>query len=81
MKPLQQVFALVLEQIPEFKRQARTFKNTIEIVQSEIEDEEKRKKKEQDLRNKEVKKILFDKTLKKIERIKNNQKDITSFFS
>tara|TARA_A100001015_G_C14989243_1_gene713059 strand:- start:1740 stop:1985 length:246 start_codon:yes stop_codon:yes gene_type:complete len=81
MKPLQQVFALVLEQIPEFKRQVRTFKNTIEIVQSEIEDEEKRKKKEQTLRNKEVKKILFDKTLKKIERIKNNQKDITSFFS
>ena len=74
MKPLQQVFALVLEQIPEFKRQVRTFKNTIEIVHSEIEDEEKRKKKEQDLRNKEVKKILFDKTLKKIERIKKQPK-------
>jgi hypothetical protein len=80
MKPLQQVFALVLEQIPEFARNVRTFKNTLEIIHSEIEDDEKCKKKEQDIRNKEVKKILFDKTLKKIERIRNNQKDITSFF-
>ena len=80
MKPLQQVFALVLEHIPEFARNVRTFKNTLEIIHSEIEDDEKCKKKEQDIRNKEVKKILFEKTLKKIERIKNNQKDITSFF-
>ena len=68
MKPVQQVFALVLDKIPAFKRKMLTFNK----YKMQIKDwkktlpKDKSDKKIDDLRNKEVKKLLFDDTLNKI---------------
>ena len=65
MKPVQQVFSLVLEQIPDFKKKmlkARRFKQEEEQIFKEF-DLEVANKKVETLRNKEVKALLFDKYL------------------
>ena len=65
MKPVQQVFALVLEQIPDFKKKllkARRFKLEETSLFKEF-DLDVANKKVETLRNKEVKVILFDKYL------------------
>jgi DNA polymerase elongation subunit (family B) len=79
MKPVQQVFALVLEDMDEFKRKKERFVEEISCLRENME-EEKFKKKETDLRNKEVKSILFDKFLRITENNKSGNKEITSFF-
>jgi len=82
MKPVQQVFALILDQIPEFKRQVRSFKIRLEsLKQTYSDDEEKYAKKEESLKNKEVKKIIFDDVLRQANNIKSGQKSIKKFFS
>ena len=81
MKPVQQLFALILEQIPEFNRKmlkARKFKQTIEGYRKTMSKEEAEKK-ETNLRNKEVEVLLFEKYLKKINNVKNSQLSIMSF--
>ena len=81
MKPVQQLFALVLENIPEFNKKMLTFnkyKKQIKEWNSNLTKEQADKKIE-DLRNKEVKKLLFDETLNKI---KNKGKNtISSYFT
>ena len=65
MKPVQQVFSLILEDIKGFKKKKG---QTLRIWKKELEelrllcdgDEEKYKRKEETLRNKEVKMLLFD---------------------
>jgi DNA polymerase elongation subunit (family B) len=79
MKPVQQLFALVLEQMDEFKRKRDKFEEEINCLRENME-EEKFKKKETDMRNKEVKAILFDKFLRITENNKSGNKAITSFF-
>lgn len=81
MKPVQQVFALVLDKIPAFnrkmltynkyKRQIKEWKDTLPV--------DKYEKKVEDLRNKEVKKLLFDETLNNIKN--NGVNTISSYFS
>ena len=81
MKPVQQVFALILEQIPSFKRKIPAFKRKCEYLKQECKgDEEKYEKKEEALRNKEVKKIIFDDVLRQANNIKSGQKSIKKFF-
>jgi hypothetical protein len=80
MKPVQQVFALVLENIDSFKRKRNNFKMKIETLKNSIDDEEKLQTKIQDLKNKEVKALLFDKYLRETENTKNKMKSITTFF-
>jgi len=83
MKPLQQVFALVLENIPSYKRHVPALQRSIELWNDKLldgEDEEKIKKKITDLRNKEVKKILFDDYLIKIDNASKNNQSIMNFF-
>lgn len=83
MKPLQQVFALVLENIPSYKRYVPALRQSIELWNDKLidgEDEEKVKKKITDLRNKEVKKILFDEYLIKIDNASKNNQSIMNFF-
>jgi len=80
MKPVQQVFALVLENINSFKRKKRNFQMKIETLKNSIDDEEKLQTKITDLKNKEVKALLFDKYLRETENTKNNMKSITSWF-
>jgi len=82
MKPVQQVFALILEQIPSFKRKVPAFKRKCEYLKQECKgDEEKYEKKEEALRNKEVKKIIFDDVLRQANNIKCGQKSIKKFFN
>ena len=68
MKPIQQIFALVLEDIREFKTGKeytnRTWKNELAKLREKWPEEEKFKKKEQELRCKAIKKILFDEYIK-----------------
>jgi DNA polymerase delta subunit 1 len=83
MKPLQQVFALVLENIPSYKRHVPTLRRSIETWNDKLldgEDEEKIKKKITDLRNKEVKKILFDEYLVEIDNASKKNQSIMNFF-
>jgi DNA polymerase elongation subunit (family B) len=83
MKPLQQVFALVLENIPSYKRHVPALQRSIELWNDKLldgEDEEKIKKKITDLRNKEVKKILFDDYLIKIDNASKKNQSIMNFF-
>ncbi len=82
MKPVQQLFALVLEEIPEFKQKrakVREFKSNIEKYRKQLSSlkfEEKQEK----LRNNEIKKLLFDKYLNDIENVRNKNSSITNFF-
>ena len=83
MKPIQQVFALVLESIPSYKRQVPALKRSIEAWTDKLidgEDEEKVKKKITELRNKEVKKILFDEYLIEIDNSTKGNRNIMNFF-
>ena len=85
MKPVQQVFALVLEQINDFKKKRghtlRTWKKELTELHKAYPDVEERKKKEDALRNKEVKALLFDTFLRQTDNLKNGNKSIDTFFS
>jgi len=81
MKPVQQVFALVLDKIPAFNRKMLTY-NKYKRQIKEWKDTlptDKFDKKVEDLRNKEVKKLLFDETLNNIKNKGVNT--ISSYFS
>jgi DNA polymerase elongation subunit (family B) len=80
MKPIQQVFALVLTDMDSFKRKKRNFEMKLETLKNSIDDEDKLQTKIQDLKNKEVKILLFDKYLRETDNTKNNLQNITKFF-
>ncbi len=80
MKPVQQVFALVLDNIDSFKRKKKNFQMKIDTLKQTIDDDEKLATKIQDLKNKEVKILLFDKYLRETDNMKNNMKSLKSFF-
>ena len=84
MKPVQQLFALVLEDMKDFKKKKgytlRTWKNTLAALKQEYPDEEKYKDKEDALRNKEVKALIFDPYLRHTNNMKNGDTNITNFF-
>ena len=85
MKPLQQVFALVLENLSVFKKKKghslRTWKKELAALRSEYPDDETYRKKEDALRNKEVKSVLFDKYLRQTNNARLGNQSITSFFN
>jgi DNA polymerase elongation subunit (family B) len=70
MKPLQQVFALILEEMEDFiaKRglSMKSWKADIEKLQAKWPDKEKFAKKYEEFRCKEVKSILFDQFINKV---------------
>jgi DNA polymerase elongation subunit (family B) len=84
MKPIQQVFALVLEQMKDFKKKKghtlRSWKTALITLQNEYPDPEKYKEKEDSLRNKEVKALLFDPYLRHTTNVKNGNSAISNFF-
>ena len=79
MKPLQQVFALVLEKIPAFKGRLINFNSKVRMLKRSEENPEKRLKKETDIRNKEVKSIIFDEYLITSNNMKKGYVSITKF--
>lgn len=80
MKPLSQLFALVLEELPGFERKRDRFAQIIRTVESSMDDPEKLRAKIEKLRMKEVEVLLFGPSL----RITNNKaagrRAITDFF-
>jgi DNA polymerase elongation subunit (family B) len=85
MKPVQQVFALVLEKIWELQGKKLTtmqkYKKEVELLKKKYQDDkEKLSEKIEDLRNKDVKILLFDKYLRETNNEKQGVKSITNFF-
>ena len=81
MKPLLQVFALVLEDIPAYSKRVMSFKSNIRRLKSEFKDDpSKFQKKETDMRNKAVKGLIFDEYLRYTDNMKKGNAPITNFF-
>ena len=80
MKPVTQLFSLVLYDMKEFKRKKNGFIQKLETLKYNLEPD-KYLKKEQDLKNKEVENILFKKYLIVGKQQKMGNKSITSFFN
>lgn len=81
-KPVTQVFALLLEQMPEFKSKIQSFNMKIRSLKKKyLSDEKKFDEQETKLRNKHVKRIIFDSSIRQANNIKNGQKTIHSFFN
>jgi DNA polymerase elongation subunit (family B) len=79
MNPIVQIYSLVLMDMKEFRRRKVSFVQELAAIKDSLEDS-KYKKKEQDLKDKEVEKMLFDPYLIIAKNKKNNNKMITSFF-
>jgi len=80
MKPVQQLFALVLEQLPAFQKKKGQFEIDIWTATAHIEDEVKREKKITEMRHKEVKSLLFDEFLVKADNLNKGNRAITDWF-
>ena len=85
MKPLLQLFALVLEEMTDFKKKKgvtlRKWRNELTDLKREFTDQETYKKKEDALREKETKALLFDEYIRKTNNANKGQNEITSFFA
>lgn len=82
MKPVQQVFALVLEKIWELqnkKPKIAKFKKDVEALRKST-DPAKFEDKLEDMKNKEVKALLFDEYLRKTNNEKTGNQALTAFF-
>ena len=79
MKPLQQVFALVLEDIPAFKRKKGLFMNKLAALKDTLS-VDKYIKKSNDLRETEVKNLIFEEYLRKCNNSKAGNSMISDFF-
>jgi len=82
MKPVQQVFALVLEKIWEINKKVpkiARFKKEVESLRKSLEPEKFETKLEQ-LKNKEVKALLFDEYLRETNNEKEGLQNLTKFF-
>ena len=83
MKPVQQVFALVLEKIWENSKKAskiKRFKSEVEALRKTTSPEKFEDKLEQ-LKNKEVKALLFDEYLRKTTNEKEGNQSLKKFFT
>ena len=81
MKPVQQLFALVLEQLPAFQKKKGQFEIDVWTATAHMEDEVKREKKITEMRHKEVKSLLFDEFLVKADNLNKGNRAITDWFS
>ena len=82
MKPVLQIFALVLEKIPEYKKRIPQLERQTRMLQRKHkDDEDKMNTKIQDLRNKEAKQILFDHYLRQTDNDNNGNQSVANFFT
>ncbi len=84
MKPVIQIYSLVLYDMKEFRRRKSAFLMELETVRQVFDAEDKidkYPKKEQDMKNKEVEKILFESYLRIDKNNKSGNQAITSFFT
>jgi DNA polymerase elongation subunit (family B) len=83
MKPIQQLFALVLEKIwmkQNKKTKLNNFNKECLKLRKEIEDDEKYQMKIEALKNKEIKVLLFDEFLRETNNSKENNNMMTHYF-
>jgi DNA polymerase elongation subunit (family B) len=85
MKPLLQLYGLVLNNIwlsqrPPRRAKITQFANTIENVRKTEQDEKKSETKINKLKDKEVQELIFSKYLRDTNNIKNGNQNISSFF-
>jgi DNA polymerase elongation subunit (family B) len=84
MKPVQQVFALVLEKIWEMNKKLpkiKQFRQEVEILRREHSDNsDKFEEKLETMRCKEIKKMLFDEYLRETNNEKEGVQSVTKFF-
>ena len=85
MKPLQQLFGLVLEQMKDFKKKKgfslRKWYDELEKLKKDYPEPSEYRKKVEAIRNKEVKYLIFDEYLYKADNLKKGNKMITDFFN
>jgi hypothetical protein len=85
MKPLQQVFALVLEKIWTMQRKLpkiKQFKRDVEILRREyVSDSEKFEEKLETMRCKEIKVLLFDEYLRETNNEKAGLKSLDGYIT
>ena len=82
MKPVTQIFNLLLEQMSKFnnKKTLARYKKDLKIIEGKYDTEAKVIEKTTVLRDKMVKKIIFEDSLRTSENAKNGQRSISSFF-
>ena len=81
MKPVMQIFALLLENTPSFKSQLDHFQRRLKYIKGKYRDnEEKSDSEEIKLRNRYAKKLIFANAIRQANNIKTGQRTITSFF-
>ena len=81
MKPILQVYALILEDMEGYRKGNDYFKNMYpKILSDKIGDVVKAKDRWNDLREEEVKKLLFDPILNKLKNKRQGLQEITDFF-
>jgi DNA polymerase elongation subunit (family B) len=81
MKPLSQIYALVLEQIPQYKSKVKGFQRKCRMLERKYKNNEgKQYDQEMKYRNAEVKKLIFDEYLRQANNTKTGQRSIKSFF-
>ena len=85
MKPVQQVFALVLEKIWEMNKKLpkiQQYKKNVELMRREyFDDLDKFQDKLEAMRCKEIKALLFDEYLRETNNEKNGDQSVTKFFN
>jgi hypothetical protein len=79
MKPVLQLYSLILYDMKEFRRRKPAFLRELDTLRTSMEDD-KFEAKEQKLKLKEVEKILFEKYLREDKNIKAGNRPITGFF-
>ena len=83
MKPVTQIFSLLLNDMKEFKGSIKkNYERKVEGIKMKYREkgQEKVEAKIQDLKDKMVKQLIFDSALRICNNNKNNQKTISSFF-
>ena len=83
MKPVTQIFNLLLEQMSQFNKKTNLakYKKDLRILEEKYNDSDKKIiEKTTTLRDKMVKKIIFEDALRKSDNAKKGQKSISSFF-
>jgi DNA polymerase elongation subunit (family B) len=81
MKPIQQIFSLLLNQIPEFRKSYRSYQRRINSIKRMYRDDYKKcNERIEKESNKHVKQLIFEEFLRRARNNKNGQKTIDKFF-
>ena len=81
MKPVSQIYALVLEDLKDFKKKLKGFERKKKSLERKwIDDDKKCREYVMKERNKHVKELIFDNSLRNYNNIKNGQRTLMSMF-